>query len=327
MAKVSSFRREVHVAVAVIERRGRILIARRPDHAHQGGLLEFPGGKVEPGEMVQAALVREIKEETGLVVPEHSLTPVIGIRHDYGDKRVFLDVWRTADAVGEARGLEGQPVDWLEPSELLDHQFPAANRPIIRALRLPDLLAITGGFTDPQRGLKALENSLGRLDSNHPAMVMLRAPDLSEDAYIGFAEQAIGLCRERGHLPLLHGEPGRYARLPSAAGLHLSWREASRLESRPVPLSVWFGISCHDEAQLAHAAALGADYATLGPVQLTHSHPGRDALGWSRFQSLTADASLPVYALGGLMPEDASRARERGGQGIAGIGYWWCEPD
>lgn len=327
MTKASSSGREVHVAVAVIERRGRILIARRPDHAHQGGLLEFPGGKVEPGETVQTALIREIAEETGLKVPEDSLTPVIGIRHDYGDKRVFLDVWHTRDAIGEAEGREGQPVDWLTPEELRDDQFPAANRPIIRALRLPPVLAISGPFTDPGNGLEILESSLDRLNSSGPAMVVLRAPGLSEHAYLAFAEQAAGRCRELGHLPLLHGPSGRYTRMPSAAGIHLPWREAETLESRPVPVSVWFGVSCHDEAQLAHAAALGADFATLGPVLPTDSHPGRPALGWPRFQSLVASATLPVYGLGGLGPEDVLRARELGGQGVAGIRYWWRESD
>ena len=89
---ISASHKTVHVAVGVIIRDGRVLIARRPDTAHQGGLLEFPGGKVEPGETVQQALCREIAEETGLVLTEDSLEPVIGIRHDYGDKCVFLDV-------------------------------------------------------------------------------------------------------------------------------------------------------------------------------------------------------------------------------------------
>ena len=110
--------KEVHVAVAVIVRDGRVLIARRPDHVHQGGLLEFPGGKVEPGESVQAALVREIAEETGLRVPEDSLEPVIGIRHDYGNKRVFLDVGEHRAAERAATECEGQPVEWLTQDQL-----------------------------------------------------------------------------------------------------------------------------------------------------------------------------------------------------------------
>lgn len=143
----------IHVAVAVIVRQGRVLIARRPDHVHQGGLLEFPGGKVEFGETVQQALVREIAEETGLQVPEDSLEPVIGIRHDYGDKRVFLDVWKTTRAQGQPEGREGQPVDWLKPSELADTDFPAANRPIIRALNLPTRLALSGAMVSWREGL------------------------------------------------------------------------------------------------------------------------------------------------------------------------------
>ncbi|MDX1553337.1 MAG: (deoxy)nucleoside triphosphate pyrophosphohydrolase, partial [Marinobacter sp.] len=82
--------REIHVAVGAIFRNGKVLIARRPDHVHQGGLLEFPGGKVEAGESVQQALVREIREETGLRIAPGSLEPLIEVRHDYGDKQVFL---------------------------------------------------------------------------------------------------------------------------------------------------------------------------------------------------------------------------------------------
>lgn len=136
--------REVHVAVGVIIRDGRVLIARRPDQVHQGGLLEFPGGKVEAGETVQQALVREIAEETGLQLIANTLEPVINIHHDYGDKRVFLDVWSTTKAAGEAYGREGQSIEWLLPLDLRDADFPAANRPIIRALQLPSQLALTG---------------------------------------------------------------------------------------------------------------------------------------------------------------------------------------
>src|SRR5690554_906464 len=124
MAQAESDIREVHVAVGVIVRQGRVLIARRPDHVHQGGVLELPGGKVEGDETVQAALVREIAEETGLEIPRDSLRPVIGIRHDYGDKRVFLDVWRTDQARGEAHGREGQPLEWMRPESLQDEDFP-----------------------------------------------------------------------------------------------------------------------------------------------------------------------------------------------------------
>ncbi|WP_286221933.1 Nudix family hydrolase [Marinobacter apostichopi] len=312
--------REVHVAVAVIIRDGRVLIARRPDHTHQGGLLEFPGGKVEPGETVQQALVREIAEETGLVVPEVSLEPLIGIRHDYGDKRVFLDVWRTTAAAGEAVGCEGQPIAWVAPEELQDDQFPAANRPIIRALRLPPALAITGTITSVDHGATSLQAALAQQEQS---LIVLRAPELASDVYREMARQALAVCQDSGTGLIVHGAPARFADTPGAAGLHLPWREAANLVSRPVPSQVWLGVSCHSAGELAHAVKIGADYATLGPLRATTTHPGAEGFGWDAFRALTAAAQIPVFGLGGLNPEDIDRVRNEGGQGIAGIRFWW----
>lgn len=312
--------KEVHVAVAVIVRDGRVLIARRPDHVHQGGLLEFPGGKVEPGESVQAALVREIAEETSLRVPEASLEPVIGIRHDYGDKRVFLDVWETRAAEGEAEGCEGQPVEWLAPEQLRDEDFPAANRPIIRALRLPRQLAITGAASDPDQAVARL---LAGLEVARPPLVVLRAPTMSAQVYRELVAKALPVCEKAGAALIVHGGPEVFRATPDARGLHLPWREAARLSARPVPEDVWLGVSCHNRQEIEQATAIGADYVTLGPVKPTESHPGAPTLGWPAFTDLVSGAALPVFALGGLSPGDLREARQRGGQGIAGIGFWW----
>lgn len=320
---MTAARKQVHVAVAVILRRGRVLIARRPEHVHQGGLLEFPGGKVEPGETVQQALVREIAEETGLRVPPASLEPVIGIRHDYGDKQVFLDVWKTSAAQGEPEGREGQPIDWLAPDELQDKDFPAANRPIIRALNLPSTLAITGtcnGAEGWQCRVDSLQRSLSHAGGG---LVVLRAPDLNAPDYRKFAHAGVDACVRAGASAIVHGSPALMAGFPEAAGLHLPWRVAEGLSERPVASNVWLGVSCHNGDQLKHAALLGADYAVLGPVLPTASHPGEPALGWERFAALVEQATIPVYGLGGLTPADMPRARALGGQGIAGIGYWW----
>ncbi len=314
--------REIHVAVAVIVREGRVLIARRPDHSHQGGLLEFPGGKVEPGETVQQALVREIAEETGLQVPIDSLQPVIGIRHDYGDKRVFLDVWETAAATGAPEGREGQPIEWQLPGQLDDNDFPAANRPIIRALRLPHRLAITGAFADPINSISELNACLSRSSLD---LIVLRAPHLERDAYLALARQASAACAAQGIGLLAHGAPELVEAVPGVAGVHLPWREAQALTARPVPAQSWLGVSCHNVEQLLHAERLGADYAVLGPVQPTGSHPGRLALGWEGFAELVAEVAVPVYGLGGLGPEHEQKARALGAQGIAGIGFWWGE--
>lgn len=311
--------REVHVAVAVVRRGDRVLIARRPDDVHQGGLLEFPGGKVEPHETVQQALGRELEEETGLQVDPDDLEPVIGIRHDYGDKRVFLDVWQTETATGEAEGREGQPVSWLPLAELKDEDFPAANRAIIRALRLPPVYAITGAFQTHREALERLEAGLA---GTRPRLVVLRAPWLPEPAYQALAADALEVCRSHGAELMLHG-PATAAPAPGFAGWHLTWAQAAALSERPIAHGQWLAVSCHDQAQIEHARNLQADFITLGPVQPTTSHPGAPCLGWPAFEQLTATASVPVYALGGMDKGHLKAACSIGAQGIAGIGHWW----
>jgi 8-oxo-dGTP diphosphatase len=123
----------VHVAVGVVlDKAQRVLISRRASASHQGGLWEFPGGKVEAAESVVLALARELQEELGILIGRTS--PLLEIHHDYGDKTVLLDVHVVWDFSGEARGLEGQPLAWVAPNELQRYTFPAANRPIIAAL-------------------------------------------------------------------------------------------------------------------------------------------------------------------------------------------------
>lgn len=125
--------KRVHVVVALIISEGKILIALRPDHLHQGGLWEFPGGKVDEGEMPDAALTREIKEELSLLVLKSE--PLFHIRHDYADKSVLLDIWRVTEFTGQAAGSEGQQIAWVALKDLEQFKFPAANREILDYLR------------------------------------------------------------------------------------------------------------------------------------------------------------------------------------------------
>ena len=122
---------EVKVAAGVIERDGQVLVTQRAAKAHQGGLWEFPGGKLESGESAEQALVRELAEELNIQVTQQS--PLIEIAHDYGDKQVRLFVFVVRDFDGEPQGLEGQPMQWVAATELNGLSFPAANLPIIQA--------------------------------------------------------------------------------------------------------------------------------------------------------------------------------------------------
>ncbi|ASJ98135.1 8-oxo-dGTP diphosphatase MutT [Shewanella marisflavi] len=125
--------KRVHVAVGIIfDTDNKILLAKRPQHLHQGGKWEFPGGKVEQGETTSEALIRELREEVALEVA--STSPLMTISYDYPDKQVYLDIHTVKSFTGQAKGLEGQLIQWAELADLKDYDFPAANQPIVEKL-------------------------------------------------------------------------------------------------------------------------------------------------------------------------------------------------
>lgn len=122
----------VEVAVGVIKRENKIYISKRADDLHQGGKWEFPGGKREANETIEQALSRELSEEIGIQVTKQSQFMLI--EHDYGDKKVCLDVRLVEAFEGEASHQEGQQSQWVNISELSQFTFPEANKVIIEKL-------------------------------------------------------------------------------------------------------------------------------------------------------------------------------------------------
>jgi 8-oxo-dGTP diphosphatase len=308
----------IHVmAGAIADASGRILVGKRPDHVHQGGLWEFPGGKLESGESPEAGLARELVEELGIQV--RASRPLIRVHHDYGDRHVLLEVHRVDDYVGIPHGREGQPLDWLAPEDMDAAAFPAADRPIITALRLPTFMLITG--EDPGRPDDFLARLERALESG-ARLVQLRAHQLSVNDYAHLAQASFDLCERKGASLLLNRDPTEVASVPRH-GLHLNSRVLMGLSERPGRSNELVGASCHDQAQLARAAELGLDYALLSPIKPTASHPETSPLGWSTFAAWVDPAPLPVYALGGLTTDDLDDAFRHGAQGIAAIRGLW----
>lgn len=302
----------VHVAVGVIEdTQGRILIARRPEHVHQGGLWEFPGGKVAEGEDVIAALHRELHEELGIEVRQTQ--PLITIQHDYGDKQVCLDVHRVTAFKGLAHGKEGQPVKWLAIAELDAMEFPAANRSIINAIRLPDKYMITDELATAAEYLESIKLAIRK----GVRLIQLRAKHLGDEDYLALANLVLPM-QEQGVSILLNTSAELFA-LTDAAGLHLNSRQLMQAQSRPLSHKKLLSVSVHNEQELEHANQIGVDMLLLSPVLPTQSHPEAAALGWERFTELAAKANCPVYALGGMTSDYIAKATESGGQGVAGI--------
>ena len=309
----------IHVAAAaVFDAQGRVLIARRHEHAHQGGLWEFPGGKVEAGESVTAALARELHEEVGIDV--RRARPLIRVRHDYGDKAVLLDVWRVSEFDGVAHGREGQPLVWVKPEELSNYDFPAANRPIVASVRLPEHYLIT---PEPCADIKAFLQALRASLERGISLVQLRAPSLSQDSYLSLARRVLPIASEHGARLLLNADPELVTEV-GADGVQLSSARLRTLAHRPLSNDYWVAASCHSAEDMALAAAMKVDFALLSPVAATASHPEASPLGWERFRALTDAAPFPVYALGGMTAADTETSFFYGAQGVAAIRGLWA---
>ncbi len=263
----------IHVAVAaIINDQHKVLISKRPADVHQGGLWEFPGGKLEPGESIEEGLLRELQEELGITL-RHA-RPLIRVAHDYPDKSVLLDVWRVDRFEGDPVGHEGQQIKWVSVDQLQYYEFPAANLPIITAVSLPECYLIT-----PEPGmetscfLSGLEGSL----SNGVSLLQLRAKQLSDNDYRALIPEVLQRCQQAHARVLLNAEP-ELAKEFGASGVHLSSERLMNLSMRPLDNTYLVAASCHTPKQLEHAQKLGLDFAVVSPVRATASHP--DARLW-----------------------------------------------
>lgn len=300
----------LHVAVGVVrDSDGNILITQRARHAHQGGLWEFPGGKLEHGEEVLAALRRELREEVGILIDGAS--PLIKIHHHYPDLEVLLDVWRVDHFSGQACACEGQAMRWVASEDLNRYEFPVANRPIIAAAQLPDRYAILEG-----RSVDQVLANLSRIIGNGVRLLQLRVKSLPASEILTVYATVFAECQRHGVKLLLNSDLPLFQ--AEADGIHLSSHALMMANQRPENYA-WVAASCHDLKELEHAQSIGVDFAVLAPILPTPTHPDATPLGWDVMAELIEQVNLPVFALGGLKIEDIQRVLQAGGQGIAGI--------
>lgn len=307
-----------HVVAAVIANNtNEILLSLRPAHVHQAGLWEFPGGKVETGEDARRALDRELDEELGIKAV--CARPMIRIRHDYPEKSVLLDVWYVDAYTGEPHGREGQQINWVPRAELTQRKFPAANIPIVNAVRLPPLYLITPEPGDDSDGF------LGKLERAIKAgvrLVQLRANAYSARQYEELARKAVDLCHSYNARLILNSSLNLAERL-GADGVHLNSSRLMKMNSRPVAADMWLSASCHSRQEVEQAILVGADFIVISPVLATSSHPGAREIGWEGFAHLCDCATMPSYALGGMESQYMATAWQHGAQGIAVISAIW----
>lgn len=314
---------EVHIAVGVVvNERDEVLLARRPFDLHQGGLWEFPGGKVEAGENVREALARELFEELNMDITR--ARPLIRIHYEYPEYPVLLDVWRIEGWQGELYGREGQPIEWVTVSDLHEREFPSANRAIISAVQLPPVYLITPdlGEQDYKEFLRQAEDCL----SAGTRLIQLRCRRLLPERFRRFVREVGSLCRHYNAAFLLNAPPAE-AIIGGADGIHLPSARLLQLNERPLDSRYLIGASCHNRIEVEHACRLGLDFIVLSPVQPTTSHPGATPLGWDGLRWLTECSTIPVYALGGMRPDHLPCAWDGGAQGVAMLSAVWQAED
>ncbi len=339
----SPAQRFVRVVAGVIrDPRGRILLAQRTGASDLAGLWEFPGGKINPGEHPDAALVRELDEELGIQAEVGA--GIITVPQAYPDKRLTLDVRHVTRWQGNARGCEGQALLWVPPRKLASYRMPPADRPVVAALQQPDRYLVTpdvaqiggdapsgtggangagradGEFSGPERAwLQALEKTL----ATGVGRVQLRAPTADRKRWAHLAGTAARQCRAAGVEVLLNGDIELAASL--GVGVHLRASQLAAHVRRPVAQGLPLAASCHGVDDLRAAEALGCDFVVLGNVKPTATHPGRAGIGWEVFAAMREQVSLPIYAIGGLGMDDFDDARAHGAQGIAAIRGLWAD--
>ena len=299
----------VRVAVAVLLRDGKVLLAQRLPGTPYAGYWEFPGGKLEAGETAHQALLRELDEELGIRIT-HAV-PWLTQRYTYPHADVELDFFRVFDWDGELHGRDGQAIAWQVPGAFDVAPLLPANTAVLRALLLPSVYGISmaeeqGDAAFLAAAQVALEGGLRLIQLREKTFPAARLERLATDL--------LHLARPHGARVLLNGDAALAQRL-GCDGVH--WPAATLLAARERPAGMLCAASTHDAAELARAAELGLDFVVLGPVMATPSHPGARPLGWERFAELIAATPMPVYALGGLALADLATAQTHGAHGVA----------
>lgn len=306
----------IHVAAAILLRaNGSFLLAQRPAGKAYEGYWEFPGGKLEAGESAHQALCRELQEELGITVTRAH--PWLTRVYTYSHATVQLQFFRVFEWTGEPRGMEDQNLSWQHLEQLTVAPILPANTPILRALSLPALYAISNAA---ELGNAAFFTRLEHALRKGLRLLQLRETHLAAPEMLDFTHHVVDLAHRHGARVLVNSDM-ELARQVGADGVHLTGKQLLECTARPD--MEWCSASCHNRAELAHAGQLGCDFALLSPVLPTLSHPGAAHLGWEGFAEMVNGTTLPVYALGGLQLNDLNTAQNHGAHGIALLRQAW----
>lgn len=296
----------VNVAIALLFHQSKVLVGWREAEQHQGNKYEFPGGKVEPDETAVEACRRETFEEVGIGIQEWHAFDVI--RHEYEDLHVHLHIFH-ANVDTAQLGTIQRPWTWYERSKLSMLNFPKANDVIIQRLMWAKKIKISNQLTDI---LNIADDTLlyfrPELDLNNPSQDIVSSIECLSDQQLAYLIANIELWKKLNQ-----------STQNKLAAIQLKQDQLFALSENQLPIGIPCIASCHDAVSLQHAQKNGCEAVFLSPVKDTTTHDNAHVLGWDGFKKLTASVEIPVFALGGLKPEDLENAQKQGAYGIAGI--------
>jgi 8-oxo-dGTP diphosphatase len=218
---------------------------------------------------------------------------------------------------GEPVGKEGQPLAWVSQNEMEQYDLPAADEPIIKALKLPTRYLITPPDLLATEVLDQLKVNLEKGER----LFQWRLFGLNADDWSETLAQANALAASYDASIMVNASVDDQKKHQFTLW-HLNSRQLHDLNERPDGV-VMLSASCHNEIDLQQAEKLGVDFCVLSPVLPTRSHPDATPLGWTVFKDLVKKVNVPVYALGGMSPKQEAKALESGAQGVAGIRGLW----
>ncbi len=307
-----------HVAIGIIQNsKQQVLVSRRKAESHLGGLLEFPGGKVEKNESPTDALKRELFEELNIDVLD--ITPLIQIPYSYPNRNVLLDTFLVNEYHGNIIANEKQAIMWESVYSLDVKQFPVANIGILNALKLPTLFAVTPDFSED---VDFISHFVEVISNSKIEIIQLRSHSLNDQEYAALLDKCVRLCNKT-KVKLIANRIGKIVKQPGADGIHLTSKKLLSTQTRPLSKEYLVGASCHNLQEIEHANKLGLDYIFIGPVIEKQQDISMKTLGMDGFSELTLSSQIPSYAIGGLQFDDVEKSILNGGQGVAAIRAIW----
>jgi len=289
---------------------GQILIAKRQDHQFMAGFWELPGGKVESNESEQQAIIRELREELGIVVTDLSIHQTM-VYH-YTDRIVELSIYTINQYQHIPKGIEGQEIAWVDVNQLHKHKLLPTMKAFIDSITLPNKYWITPSSNHQTDDWMAKFNEKMTQDIE---LIQLRSKIELDNVFISELHEK---CKHN-NVKLLLNTVDKSFNESYCDGWHLTTGEMLTLNKRPCAKDKLLGASTHNLNEALQAQELGADFVVISPVQATQTHPDTAPLGWDAAQEVVNKLNIPVYFLGGMRLDDLDKALMLGAQGIAGV--------